>query len=301
MSASAPPRKGALGHLRRDPGMALGLALLVLIGLSAVLAPLLDSHGALQKDVMGGLTPLGAPLPPSPRFPLGTDMLGRCEASRVLLGARLSLSIAVPAALMAVAIGTFVGVFAGYFGGWLDRTLMRLVDAVLAFPFLLLVVALVAVLRESGAGAAPVLLVLAVSGWTTTARVVRAKVLALREAHFILAARALGCGHVRILSRHVVPNLGGILAVLVTLVVADMLLAEAALSFLGMGAQPPMPSWGRMLSEGQAYLQGAPWLIIAPGTAVLLTVLACNLLGEGLRSILDPKDSRSPVQGGTAA
>jgi peptide/nickel transport system permease protein len=294
------PNTGLDAHPRRDPVLALAMALLFLVCFVAVLAPLLDAHGALQKDIMGGLTPLGAPLPPSRQFPLGTDMLGRCEASRVLLGARLSLRIAVPAALIAVGIGTLVGILAGYFAGLADRALMRLVDAFLAFPFLLLILALAAVFRESEASSAPVLLVRAISGWTTTARVVRSKVLTLRELDFIVAARALGARHPSILFRHILPNLTGTILVMMTLVLADMLLAEATLSFLGLGAPPPMPSWGRMLSEGQMYLQGAPWLIFAPGTAILVTVLGCNLLGERLRSILDPRDQRSRAREGTA-
>src|SRR5262249_13435269 len=150
----------------------------------------------------------------------------------------------------------------------------------------------------SSASPAPILLVLGLSGWTTTARVIRAKVLALRRLDFMVAARALGAGHGSILVRHVLPNLAAPIAVLVTLVVADMLLAESALSFLGLGAPAPVPSWGKMLAEGQLYLQGSPWLVIAPGTAILVTVLACNLVGEGLRRALEPDDRRLSAQGG---
>jgi peptide/nickel transport system permease protein len=292
---------GLRARLRRDIGSSTGVVLLVLVLVVAILAPVLDSHGALDKNVMGGLSPLGAPLPPSAEFPLGTDMLGRCQASRLLLGARLSLAIALPAALGALVIGVVVGVIAGYARGLADLALMRLVDFVLSFPFLLLVLALAAVFRESSAGGLPVIIVLSMGGWVTTARVIRAKVLTLRELDFMIAARALGSGHLRILWTHVLPNLAGPIAVLGALLVGDMLLAESALSFLGLGAPPPMPSWGRMLSEGQSYLQGAPWLIAAPGTAILLTVLACNLLGEGLRDALDPKGGRAPGQAGRAA
>lgn len=287
-------------HFRRKRGMTFGAALLGFVVLLAIIAPWVDSHDALQKNTMEGLSPLGAPLGPSLRFPLGTDMLGRCEASRVLLGARFSLQLALPATLLAVGIGAVIGIIAGYFGGLLDKILMRLVDAVLAFPFLLLVVALVAVFRESDFGAAPVLFVLAASGWTTTARIVRTKVLSLREAGFVVATRAFGVEHRAVLIRHILPNLYGTIFVLVTLVLADMLLAEATLSFLGFGTPAPLPSWGRMLSEGQAYLQGAPWLVLAPGIAVAITVLGCNLLGEGLRQIVEPKGADSSAQTGTS-
>lgn len=297
--ARAPGRLAA--HLRRDPALSLGLALMLFVLLATALGPLLDAHGALQKDVASGLSPLGGPLPPSWRYPFGTDMIGRCEASRVVLGARLSLAIAFPAALMAVAIGAVTGALAGYSGGFTDSALTRLIDAVLAFPFLLLIIALGAVLRESKMSAAPVVLVLGLSGWTTTARVIRARVLKMRRLDFIVAARALGSGHLDILTRHVFPNLAGPLLVLFTLVVADMLLAESALSFLELGSPPPTPSWGRMLAEGRVYLQGSPWLVLAPGSAILVTVLACNLIGEGLRRALDPESSRLSAQGGRAA
>src|SRR5262249_28450416 len=151
----------------------------------------------------------GAPLAPSAEFPFGTDMLGRCQISRLLLGARLSLAIAIPAALLAIAIGVVVGIAAGYMGGLADAALMRFVDFILAFPFILLIVALAAAFRESGAGAAPVLLVLAMGGWVTTARVIRSKVLTLRNLEFVVAARALGAGHLRILVSHILPNLTG--------------------------------------------------------------------------------------------
>jgi len=287
-------------RLRRNAGLVLGITLLVIVIFAAIFAPVLDSHGALEKHVQTGLDPFGVPLPPSTEFPLGTDMLGRCQVSRLLLGARLSFMFAVPAALMAVTIGVVVGTVAGYAGGIADAVLMRLVDFVLAFPFILLIIALAAIFRGPDAGAAPVLIVLAMGGWVTTARVIRSKVLSLREREYVLAARALGAGHLRILANHIVPNLSGSIAVLTTMLVGDMLLAESALSFLGLGAPPPMPSWGRMLCEGQSYVQSAPWLIIVPGAAILLTVLAGNLVGEGLRAIVDPTDRRFTIQAGRA-
>jgi ABC-type dipeptide/oligopeptide/nickel transport system permease subunit len=265
-----------------------GAAIVVVIAAGAALAPVLDSHPPIGKDVAEGLGELGEPLPPSQAFPLGTDSLGRCEASRVLHGARVSLEVGLLATLIALVIGVTVGLVAGYAGGLTDALLMRLVDLILAFPFLLLVIAVTAVVKESGAGSA--LLVLGLVGWTTMARVIRAKTLALRESEFVQAARATGLSAARILVRHILPNVVGPAVVLATLSVAQMILAESTLSFLGLGAPPPTATWGRMLAEGQSYLVGAPWMAIVPGVAVFLTVLGFNLLGEGLRDALDPKD-----------
>ncbi len=169
---------------------------------------------------------------------------------------------------------------------------MRLVDLVLAFPFLLLVIAIAALLRESGAGLGAVFLVLGIVGWTTVARVIRGKVLTLREMDFVQGARAVGASPVRIVFRHILPNVLGPAMVLATISVAQMILAESTLSYLGLGAPPPIPTWGRMLSEGQSFMRGSPWLVTAPGVAILITVLGFNLLGEGLRDAFDPKDKQ---------
>lgn len=287
-----PPRSRALRRFLQNRAAAVGAALVAVVILGALAAPLLDAHPPNGKNVAGGLTELGAPRPPSGEFPLGTDSMGRCVSSRLLHGARASLAVGAAATLIALLIGVLVGLSAGFAGGLADTLLMRLVDLLLAFPFLLLVLALAAVLRGSGGGTGAILVVLGVVGWTTMARVIRAKVLVLRETDFVQAARAVGAGRLRIVFRHILPNVAGPAVVLATLSVAQMILAESTLSYLGLGAPPPEPTWGRMLVEGQQVLRGAPWLVTAPGVAILVTVLGFNLLGEGLRDALDPKERR---------
>ena len=284
----------AWARFRRNRAAPVGAILILLVVAGCLAAPLLDRDRPAGKDVRGGLSPLGAPLPPSARFPLGTDMMGRSVAVRVLRGARISLAVGVAATALALAFGVAVGLVSGYAGGLVDTLLMRLVDLVLAFPFLLLVIALAAALRERGGGGiGTVLVVLAVVSWTTMARVVRGVVLTIRELEYVQGARAVGGTRLRILLRHVLPNLVGPIVVLGTISVAQMILAESTLAYLGLGAPPPVPTLGRMLSEGQLYLRGAPWLVTAPGGAILVIVLGFNLLGEGLRDALDPKDRRS--------
>jgi peptide/nickel transport system permease protein len=286
------PRSLAWARFRRRRSGLVGLGVVLVVAACALFAPWLDAHPAVGKNVRTGLSPLGAPRPPSAEFPLGTDMLGRCVAARLFHGARISLLVGVATTLLALAIGTLLGMIAGYAGGATDEVIMRLVDLVLAFPFLLLVIAVAALLRESGAGLGAVLAVLGLVGWTQPARVIRGKVLGLRGLEFVAGARAAGAGTARILLRHILPNVAGPAAVLATLSVGQMILAESTLAYLGLGAPPPAPSWGRMLVEGQSYLRGSPWLVTAPGVAILLTVLGFNLLGEGLRDAWDPKDAR---------
>lgn len=275
--------RGAIG------GAAVALAVLAI----AVLAPVIAGDPTAQ-DIDRGLSELGAPLPPGDGAPLGTDALGRDVWARVADGAGTSLVIAGIATLLALTIGVAVGLIAGYAGGWVDQALMRAVDLVLAFPYLLLAILLAALLREAelGDGAAPVVITLGVVGWTTMARIVRGKVLALREQEFVVAARAMGAGAARVIVRHLLPNVVGVVIVLGTLAFAQNLLAEATLSYLGLGPPPPAPTWGRMLYEGQPYYRTAPWLIVAPGVAIVVAVVSFNLLAEGLRDALDPRDDR---------
>lgn len=275
---------------RNRPALA-GAVLVLILAIAALMASGLDRHTPYGKNSSTGLTELGAPKPPSGEFPLGTDMLGRCVAARLYHGARLSLQVALLATLIAALLGVVAGLAAGFLGGGVDAALMRIVDLILAFPFLLLSIALAAALRGSGAaGTTTVLCVLGIVGWTSMARVVRGKVLTLREMEFVQAARALGAPAHRVLARHILPNVVGPVVVMTTISVAQMILAESTLSYLGLGAAPPEPSWGRMLYEGQPYLRGAPWLVFAPGAAVLVAVLGFNLLGDGLRDALDPKE-----------
>jgi ABC-type dipeptide/oligopeptide/nickel transport system permease subunit len=261
----------------------LGLALVGGVILFAMVGPALDAHDPLRKNLPAGLTELGEPRPPSREYPLGTDHFGRCVTARVAAGARLSLGIGVGAAVLALLVGTLIGMIAGFAGGVIDGVLMRMTDLVLAFPFVLIVIALGAGLRGRASGAPLVLLVLVIAGWTQSARLIRGRTRVVRELPFVEAARASGATTARILFRHVLPQLLPTALALASLSVAALILAEAGLSYLGLGAPPPAASWGRMLEEAQPYLASAPWLAVAPGIALVATVLGFHLLGEGVR------------------
>jgi peptide/nickel transport system permease protein len=275
-------------------GAVVGTLLICILLAIAIVGPLLTTHDPLAGDIDHGLTTLGAPLPPSGNSLLGTDHLGRDVWSRVVAGAGTSLEVVTLSTLLAVWIGLVVGLTAGYAGRAIDNGLMRLVDLVLAFPFTLVAILLASLFREAhlASSTAPVVLTLGIVGWTTLARVVRGKTLALAKSEFVTAARAIGASPFRIVVRHILPNVAGVLIVMTALVFAQNLLAESVLSYLGLGPPPPTPSWGRMLYEGRVYYRTAPWLTIAPGAAILLVVVAFNLLGEGLRDYFDPKERR---------
>ena len=273
-------------------GAVVGTVLVIgLVGI-ALFAPALSSKDPLIGDVERGLSELGAPLPPSDDAVLGTDPLGRDVWARVSSGARTSLAIAAIATSIALAIGAAIGLCAGYAGGAVDRALMRLVDLVLAFPALLLAILLAALLRAAGAASstAPVFLTLGVVSWTAIARVVRGKAAVLARSDMITAARALGASPSRIAVRHLLPNLAGVVIVVTAFGFAQNLLSESVLSYIGLGPPPPAPSWGRMLYEGRAYYRTAPHLVLAPGAAIALAVVAFNLVGDGLRDALDPRE-----------
>lgn len=259
----------------------------------AILAPWLG-HDPLAHDIEHGLSPRGAPLSPSADALLGTDHLGRDVWSRLAAGATTSLAIAALATALALVIGLTIGLCAGYAGGWVDNSLMRIVDLVLAFPVLLLAILLAALLREAGLASslAPVVLTLAIVSWTTMARVIRGKAMTLARSEYVLAARALGASPLRIIVRHILPNVVGALLVVVALGFAQNLLAEAALSYLGLGPPPPAPTWGRMLYEGRVYYRTAPHLVIAPALAILVAVVAFNLVADGVRDVFDGKGRR---------
>ena len=265
-----------------------GGALVALVVAVAIVGPWAAPRDPIRQDVRRGLAADGAPVGPGRAFVLGTDALARDELSRLLFGARVSLTVGVIATAIALLFGGAAGILAGYFRGWPDTLLMRLADVVLAFPFLLLCIAVVGVVETRSL--VTVCAILGALGWTTIARAVRGKVLSLREQPYIEAARALGLGDGAILWRHVLPNVLGTILVLGSLGLAGTVLAESVLSFLGVGVPPPTPSLGSMISEGQPYYRIAPRLIFLPGGLILVIVLAFNLLGEGLRDALDPRE-----------
>jgi ABC-type dipeptide/oligopeptide/nickel transport system permease subunit len=275
-------------RLFANRGATIGLCIVGAIVLFALVGPWFASRDPYTSDLVRGLTKENLPAPPSGEFILGTDLIFRDVFARLAVGARVSLLIGIASTAIAVAVGSLVGVLAGWFeGSILDTLLMRIVDVGLAFPFLLIVMALGAALERTTA--TTIFLTLGLTGWLGVARIVRAKTLQIRHLDFVTAARALGQPTERIITRHVLPNIAGPILVIATVSVAQMILAESVLSYLGAGIAPPTPTWGHMLFEGQDYLNAAPWISVAPGIAILLAVLGFNLLGEGLRDALDPR------------
>lgn len=284
VTAAEPRRRGPLSRLARRPLALVGLVLILATVLAAILAPWLAPFGR-DEQLFEGLTLEGAPMPPGEPFLLGTDLLGRDLLTRILYGARTSLVIGVAANGLALVIGTLVGVTAGYFRGWVGSVLMRFTDLMMAFPALLLAICLAAIFTPS---LWIVALVIALVNWVQVARVLYTETTSLAERDFIAAERAIGAGHGRILMLHILPHLLPTIIVWGTLGISTTVLLEATLSFLGIGVQPPVPSWGNIIFENQTYFQSAPWLVIFPGVAILLLALAFNLLGDALRDVLDP-------------
>lgn len=287
VAAPARPRRRnrSLTRFRRNPAALIGLVVCLLIVLAALLAPWVAPHDP-DFQFPEGLTMEGAPLPPGGTYLLGTDLLGRDLFSRIVWGARASLTVGFVANLVAVMLGVVIGALGALARGWLGTVIMRFTDVMLAFPVLLLAIALTAILKPS---LWIVALVIALINWVPIARVVYSEVAALREREFVEAANAVGASSGRILARHILPHLVPTALVWGSLGVSTTVLLEATLSFLGVGVQPPTPSWGGIINESQSYLTTAPWLVLAPGSAILLTSLGFNLLGEGLRDALDPK------------
>jgi peptide/nickel transport system permease protein len=266
-------RRSALGRW--------GLAAVVLLALLAILAPWLAPFDPAAQDLPGRLAP------PTTNHWMGTDELGRDVLSRILFGARVSMTVGVCVVLGSGLVGLLLGSLAGYFGGWLDRVVnILLINAFLSFPGVLLAIAFAAFL---GPGMEKVILALVITGWAGYARLARAQVLKVKEMEFILAARSLGASHARILLRHLLPNILQPVLVQATIGLAGAILAESTLSFLGLGVLAPMPSWGAMLNDARGHLFDAPHLVVFPALAVMFAVFAFNLLGDALRDWLDPR------------
>jgi peptide/nickel transport system permease protein len=286
LPVATPPAPGALRRLVRRPLALLGLVLVAAVVIGAVFAPWLTPYDP-SEQFFDGLSLEGAPLGPSAQYWLGTDLLGRDLLTRILYGARTSLVIGVAANGVALLIGSAVGIVAGYFGGLLGSVLMRFTDLMMAFPALLLAICLAAILQPS---LWIVAMVIALVYWVQIARVVYTETRALTERDFIAAERALGAGPVRILVRHILPHLYSTIIVWGTLGISTTVLLEATLSYLGVGVQPPTPSWGNIIFENQTYFQAAPWLVFFPGIAIVALALAFNLVGDALRDELDPTE-----------
>jgi len=288
--AASGRRSSAVGLFLRNPVSLVGSLVLLVMVAAAVLGPLIAPYGINQTDVVHALQA------PSAAHWFGTDDLGRDVFSRVLVAAQVSLRVALISVAIALVVGVTLGIVSGYAGGWADGILMRIVDVLFAFPMLILALAIVAVL---GPGANTATIAIGIVYVPIFARVARASTLSVRTEPYVRASQTMGTGHLRILWKHVLPNISGPIIVQTSLSLAFAILSEAALSFLGLGVQPPQPSWGGMLFEAQSFLGTAWWLAVFPGVAIFLTVLACNLVGDGLRDILDPQQ-RSAIESRSA-
>ncbi len=279
-------RRKILRKLLENKGAIFGLVMVLGVVFAAVLAPVLSPHDPIFQDVEKRLLPPIGQTGADPSFLLGTDHLGRDIVSRLIYGARISIVISVSAVIFSAVLGTIIGLFSGFYGGKVDNIFMRIADVQLAFPFILLAIAIIAVL---GPSLQNIIIVMGITGWVIYARVVRAEVLSLREKEFITSVRALGGSNGRIIFKHLLPNVIPPIIVIITLEMARMIIMEAALSFLGLGIQPPTPTWGGMLADGRVYLATSWWLATFPGLVIMLVVLGINLLGNWLRDILDPR------------
>jgi ABC-type dipeptide/oligopeptide/nickel transport system permease subunit len=262
-----------------------GAAIFLAIVLGAVCAPWISPHDPLVVDIRHRMAPPAWMEGGAREHPLGTDQIGRDLLSRVIWGGRVSLVVGVCAVLLSATIGILFGLAAGYFGRGLDWSIMTFINVMLTFPFVLLALAVIAVLGPSMPN---MIIVLGVTGWPVYARVVRAETFALREREFVLAARALGGRHARIVFRQILPNLISPIVVIATLQIAQVIILESFLSFLGLGVQPPTPAWGNMLGEGRVYMLNSWWIAAFPGLAIFVTTLVINLIGNALRDWLDP-------------
>jgi peptide/nickel transport system permease protein len=280
--SSRPVRASFARSFMRSRNATIGAVMVGLFLVCAALAPLLTPFDPYVIDLHT------KELAPSVAHPMGTDNLGRDVFARVMYGTRISLRVGVIAMTISLLIGTFLGAIAGFFGGKLDSFIMRFTDVFLALPAAILALAVMAIFENPSVN--KIFFVLGLIGWTTIARLVRSRVLEIRNEEYVIAAAALGFGRMRTLLRHVLPNAAAPIIVAATIGIAGNILTEAWLSFLGLGAPPHIPSWGRMITEGQSYLVTAskPWIYVFPGMALFFTVIGFNLLGDGLRDVLDP-------------
>ncbi len=275
-----------LRKLLENKGAVFGLIMVLGVVFSAIFAPLISPHDPILQDVEKRLYPPLGQAGADPNYLLGTDHLGRDIVSRLIYGARISIVVSVSAVVFSAFLGTIIGLFSGFYGGKIDSVFMRLADVQLAFPFILLAIAIIAVL---GPNLQNIIIVMGITGWVIYARVVRAEVLSLREKEYVMAVRALGGSNGRIIFNHLLPNVVPPIIVIITLEMARMIIMEAALSFLGLGIQPPTPTWGGMLADGRVYLITSWWLATFPGLVIMMVVLGINLLGNWLRDMLDPR------------
>lgn len=267
-------------RFRRNKLALFGALIILSLALVAVIAPLIAPFNPNQQDILHRLEP------PSVKHPLGTDDLGRDLLSRIIYGTRVSLLVGFVAVGIAIIIGSFLGLLSGYFGGWLDALIMRFVDIMLCFPTFFLILMVIAFLEPNIWN---IMAVIGLTSWPGLTRLVRGECLSVREREFLQAAKALGLSNRRVMFVHLLPNIMAPILVTATLGIGGAILTESALSFLGLGVQPPTPSWGNILTAGKDYITMAWWLSLYPGLAILITVLAYNLLGEGLRDVLDPR------------
>ncbi|MFJ7936694.1 ABC transporter permease [Sporosarcina sp. NPDC096371] len=270
-----------LKELMKSPTGVIGFSIMVIVIFLGVFGDFITPHDPMATSLAQKLLP-----PLSEGHILGTDQLGRDMLSRIISGTKVSLIIGTVTVVFAGLIGTIIGIISGYFRGWVDVVIMRIVDVSLSVPFILLVLVISTVL---GAGLKNIIISLVIAGWVAYARIVRSEVLALREKEFVVASIATGVPRWEIIFKHIVPNLYTPIIVLSSLQAANYIIAEAGVSFLGFGVQPPQPAWGNMLSEGRDFIFSAWWLITFPGIAILLTALGINLLGDWLRDVLDPE------------
>lgn len=267
-------------QLKKDKIAIIGVAIIFSIAFIAIFAPYLGMHNPTEVNMKNRL------ISPNEKHPMGTDQLGRDVLSRIVYGARVSIAATTVATIIIMILGLTIGTIAGYFGGIIDQTIMRIVDILLAFPNLILTIAIAGIL---GPSLMNLIIAMTATGWVGYSRIVRGSVLSVKEKEFIEAARAMGCSNSYIITRHVIPNMISPVIVIATINMGHTILMITGLSFLGLGAQPPTPEWGAMLNDGKSYLTTAPHLMIFPGLMIMVVVLAFNFIGDALRDVLDPR------------